>query len=73
MRHWLWFWKRPALPDEERRALERWVRLKLRMTDSDPLGAIKAAIARLTSGGMDRKTAIQTIERILSEQERPAP
>ena len=70
---WLRFWKKSTLPEEERRALERWARLKLRMTDSDPVGASRGAIARLTGGGMDRKTAIQTVERILREEERSTP
>ena len=67
---WLKFWKRPPLPEEERRALEAWVRLKLRMTDSDPMESVRRAVARLTSGGMDRGTAIETVARIMSEEER---
>jgi hypothetical protein len=70
MWNWLKFWKKPALPEEERRALEAWVRLKLRMIDSDPMETIRRAVARLTSGGMDRSTAIETVARIMREEDR---
>jgi hypothetical protein len=65
---WLWRWRRPSGPgDEERRALEEWVRLRFRLAASDPMIAIIGAVGRLTDGGMGVDDATDTVLRILHE------
>jgi len=64
--------KRPTT--EERKELEKWVRYRLRMADEDPWQAMMGAVARLTANGIDRNTAIQTVARIMwEEQQRHSP
>lgn len=62
-------WRRSRIPDEERRALERWVRWRFRMTDADPPAAFKGAVARLIMAGMRRDDALETALRILAEEQ----
>lgn len=65
------FWRKPALSDEQRQALERWVRLRFQMLDADPMAVIIGAVARLTDEGMEHEAAIETILTILRQQEEP--
>jgi hypothetical protein len=55
--------------EEERRALESWVRLRLQLAASDPMIAIIGAFGRLTNAGMDEEDATETVLRILRESE----
>ena len=59
--------KRPTA--EERKELERWVRHRLRMADEDPWQAMMGAVARLTASGIERNAAIQTVARIMWEEQ----
>jgi len=54
--------------DEERRALEDWVRLRFRLAASDPMIAIIGAVGRLTDAGMTMDDAADTVLRILHEE-----
>ncbi|MGH7390166.1 MAG: hypothetical protein ACREM3_12030 [Candidatus Rokuibacteriota bacterium] len=72
LKRWLKVWFRSELPEDERRALEKWVRLRFRMSDSDPLAAIGGAVTRLTTAGMRRKQATELVLRILREEHREA-
>ena len=65
------FWRKPALPKERRQALERWVRLRFQLLDTDPMAAIIGAVARLTDEGMEHEAAIETILAILREEGEP--
>jgi hypothetical protein len=62
-------WRRSQLAEDERRALERWVRWRFRMTDSDPPAVFRAAVARLIMAGMKRDEALKTALRILAEEQ----
>jgi len=67
---WLRRWRRARGPgDEERRALENWVRLRFQLAASDPMTAIIGAIGRLTDTGMTADDATDTVLRILHESE----
>jgi hypothetical protein len=67
------FWRKPALPDEQRQALEHWVRLRVQIFDADPMVAIIGAVARLTDEGMERAAAMELVLGILREGDPPAP
>jgi hypothetical protein len=59
--------------DEERRALEDWVRLRFQLVCSDPMVAIIGAVGRLTEAGMTSDDATDIVLRILNEgQDRAA-
>jgi hypothetical protein len=46
-------WRRTSGPgDEERRALEGWVRRRFQLASSDPVMAIIGAVGRLIDAGM---------------------
>jgi hypothetical protein len=62
------FWRQPAVSDERRQALERWVRLRFRMLDADPMPAIAGAIARLTGEGIERKVAVDMVMTIFRDE-----
>jgi hypothetical protein len=63
-------WRRASGPgDENRRALEAWVRLRFQLTSSDPMIAIIGAFGRLTDAGMDADDATETLLRIMRERE----
>lgn len=64
------FWKKTSLKDEQRRALERWVRLRFRMLEGNPVEAVIGAVARLTGEGMKRDDAMATVAKILREEDR---
>ncbi len=65
---WLRGWRRSSGPsDEERRALETWVRLRFQLAASDPMIAIIGAVARLTDAGMTVEDATETALRIIRE------
>ena len=67
---WLPGWRRPSgLSDEERRALEDWVRLRFQLASSDPMPTIIGAFSRLTDAGMNEEDAIETVLRIMREFE----
>ncbi len=67
---WLRRWRRASGPgEEERRALEAWVRVRFQLASSDPVTAIIGAVGRLTDAGMDGDDAIDTVLRILREFE----
>jgi len=67
---WLRRWRRPSSPgDEERRALEGWVRLRFELAASDPMIAIIGAVARLPDAGMTADAATDTVLRVLQEGE----
>jgi len=74
---WLRRWRRASAPgEEERRALEDWVRRRFQLAASDPMTAIIGAIGRLTDTGMTADDATDTVLRLLSEseqKERPRP
>ena len=67
------FWRKPPLPDDQRQALERWVRLRLLLREDDPMSAIIGAVARLTDEGMEQPAAIQLVVEILGEGTPAAP
>jgi len=62
-------WRPRGPSDEERRALADWVRLRSRLTASDPMIAIIAAVAQLTDAGMTVDDAMDTVLRILRDGE----
>ncbi len=67
---WLRGWRRSCGPgDEERRALEDWVRLRFQLASSDPMGAIIGALSRLTDAGMTEDDATEIVLRIMRESE----
>jgi hypothetical protein len=67
---WLRRWRRATgAGDEERRALEDWVRLRFQLAASDPMTAIIGAFGRLTDAGMDEDAATETVLRIMREFE----
>lgn len=67
---WLRRWRRATgAGDEERRALEDWVRLRFQLAASDPMTAIIGAFGRLTDAGMDEDAATETMLRIMREFE----
>ena len=55
--------------DEERQALENWVRLRFQLASSDPMMAIIGAVGRLTDAGMTGEDAAETVLQILHESE----
>jgi hypothetical protein len=57
-----------GLNAEERRRLEDWARLRLRLLSADPMIAIIGAVARLTDAGMSVNDATDTVLRILHEE-----
>jgi hypothetical protein len=62
-------WRRESEPaEEERRALENWVRLRFQLAASDPMLAIIGAVGRLTDAGMTQDDATDTVLRILHEK-----
>jgi hypothetical protein len=66
------FWAKPALPEERRVVLERWVRLRFQLLEQeDPMIAIIGAVGRLTDEGMEQGAAIDLVLRILREGEPP--
>lgn len=66
-------WRRRTLPAEQRKALERWVRLRVQMLDGDPTDAVARTVARLTGEGMGHKQATEMVARILREEEDRGP
>jgi hypothetical protein len=67
---WLRRWWRPCGPcDEERRALEGWLRLRFQLVSSDPMIAIIGAFGRLTDAGMTASDATEAVLRIMREGE----
>jgi hypothetical protein len=65
---WLRRFRRATGPgDEERRALEDWVRLRFHLAASNQMIAILGACGRLTDAGMDTNDALDTVVRILHE------
>ena len=67
---WLRKWRRTTAPsNEERRALEGWVRRRFFLASSDPMIAIIGAFGRLTYAGMTEKDAAETVLRIMRESE----
>jgi hypothetical protein len=65
---WLRGWRRSNRPgDEERRALEDWVRLRFQLASSDPMIAIIGAFGRLTDAGTSDDDATETVLRIMRE------
>ncbi len=67
------FWRRPALPEARRQALEQWARVRLQMLHEDPIVAIIGAVGRLTGEGMEPGAAIDTVVRLLQHEDRPGP
>lgn len=66
---WLGRWGRASGPsNDERRALEAWVRLRFRLAASDPMIAIIGAVGRVTDAGMTTDEAMDTVLRILHEE-----
>jgi hypothetical protein len=66
---WFGRWGRASGPsNDERRALEDWVRLRFQLAGSDPMIAIIGAVGRLTDAGMDTNDATDTVLRILHEK-----
>jgi hypothetical protein len=66
---WLSLWRRANGPDDEnRRALEDWVRLRFQLAASDPMIAIIGAVGRLTDAGMTADDAMARVLRILNEE-----
>ena len=66
---WLSLWRRAnGLDDENRRALEDWVRLRFQLAASDPMIAIIGAVGRLTDAGMTADDAMARVLRILNEE-----
>lgn len=59
--------RRNGPSDEERQALEDWVRLRFQLAASDPMIAIIGAVGRLTDAGMTTDEALETVLRILHE------
>ena len=57
-----------GLNEEDRPALEDWVRLRFRLAASDPMIAIIGAVRRLTDAGMTADDAAETVLRILREE-----
>jgi hypothetical protein len=69
---WLRRWRRATgAGDEERRALEDWVRLRFQLPSSDPMIAIIGAFGRLVDAGMSVDDATETVLRIMRESEVP--
>jgi len=67
---WLRRWRRVIRPgDDERLALETWVRLRFVLASSDPMIAIIGACGRLTAAGMDTNDALDTALLILHERD----
>ena len=67
---WLRRWRRAiGAGDEERRALEDWVRLRFQLAASDPMTAIIGAFGRLTDAGMTETEATETVLRLMREFE----
>ena len=67
---WIPRWRRPSrLSDDERRALEDWVRLRFQLASSDPMIAIIGAFGRLIDAGMSDDDATETVLRIRRESE----
>jgi hypothetical protein len=59
---WLRGWRRANGPgNEERRALENWVRLRFQLVSSDPMTAIIGAFGRLTGAKMTEEDAMETV------------
>ena len=67
------FWRKPALSEERRQALEEWARLRLHMLEEDPMAAIIGAVGRLTAEGMEDEAGMELILRILPEDDPSAP
>jgi hypothetical protein len=67
------FWRKPLLPDDQRQALERWVRLRILLLEDDPMVAIIGAVARLTDEGMEQADAIELVVAMLREGDAAAP
>jgi hypothetical protein len=65
-------WRKPALPEEQRQAVEQWVRLRFQLLEEEPMIAIIGAVSRLTDEGMEQDVATELVLRILREGERPA-
>jgi hypothetical protein len=66
---WLGRWGRGSGPsNDERRALEDWVRLRFQLAGSDPMIAIIGAVGRLTDAGITADDATETVLRILHEE-----
>jgi hypothetical protein len=67
---WLRSWRWVHGPsDDERRALEDWVRLRFQLASSDPMIAIIGAFGRLIDAGMSDDDATETVLRIMRESE----
>lgn len=67
---WLPRWCRPSDPgNENRQALEAWIRLRFGLAASDPMIAIIGAFGRLTAAGMTDDDATETILRIMRESD----
>ena len=65
---WLRRWRRAHGPsDDERRALENWVRLRFEVASSDSMAAIVGAFGLLVGAGMSVQDATDTVLRILHE------
>jgi len=63
-------WRRASGPDDqERQALEDWVRLRFHLASSDAMIAIIGAFGRLVGAGMDEDGATETVLRIMRESE----
>jgi hypothetical protein len=66
---WLQRWQRPTrLGDDERRVLEDWVRLRLRLLSADPMIAVIGAVGRLTDAGMTVGEATDMVWGILRDE-----
>jgi hypothetical protein len=59
-------WRR-SVDVERRRALEEWVRLRLRFLSADPMVAIIGAVGRLTEAGMTVGDATDMVLGIVRE------
>jgi hypothetical protein len=67
---WLRRWRWASGPrDEERQALEAWVRLRFQLASSDQMTAIIGAFGRLVDAGVAEDDAIETVRRIMLESE----
>lgn len=71
---WIPPWRQASDPgQEQRRALEDWVRLRFQLVASDSMIAIIGAVGRLTDAGMTIGDAMDTVLRILQEGDGTAP
>ena len=73
MRLVAWFrrWRPEHGPGEdERRALEHWVRRRFQMASPDAMDAIIGAVGRLTEAGMSQADAAETVVRVVKETTR---